>query len=91
MNARLEAAMKAVREDMDHPLHWAPRRIATRALTAADDVMFNEAAVMRVAEAIYQHIRGDDWADWADMNPLWKNDAIIEARAVIAALREDQP
>jgi hypothetical protein len=34
--ARLEAAMVTVREDLEHPLHHSPRRIATRVLAAAD-------------------------------------------------------
>ena len=35
-NTRLDAAMETVREDLQHPLHHSPRRIATRALAAAD-------------------------------------------------------
>jgi len=48
---RMEAAMKALREDLDHKFHDAPRRAATLALAAADAVMFgdeNEAWVAQI-------------------------------------------
>jgi hypothetical protein len=71
---RMEAAMKALREDLKHPFHDAPRRAATLALAAADAVMFHEATEAKIAELLYQ-MRDYTWQ--------------IQARAVIAVLKGD--
>ncbi|MEV4991226.1 hypothetical protein [Pseudarthrobacter sp. LMD1-1-1.1] len=55
---RMLAAMEALRKDQHHPFRAAPRRAATLALAAADEVMFSDGAAELVSETLRQHREG---------------------------------
>jgi len=99
MNARVWAAAEAL---YGTGLDGSPQRDAwladfSKALAAADAVMFDDAAVERIAFALYK----DDWwgqpTAWPE--PPFADDATLEdykadylktARTVIAALKGDE-
>lgn len=87
---RMEAAMKALREDLEHPYHDAPRRAATLALAAADAVMFSDEAVELAENAFLSHMRtgrGCECGRHTDQDPV----AIAQHMVgqIIAALKGD--
>ena len=90
----MEAAMKALREDLKHPFHDAPRRSATLALAAADAVMFSDQAVERIAQALYSEWYGafpeSERPKWSNLSEDLKDEWRVSARAVIAALKGNE-
>jgi hypothetical protein len=109
MSDRLTAATKALWE-ANHAIpfeameegHRRPyRREAEKALTAADSVMFSEAAIVRIEAALYEHREGSlscydhipssGHYVWCcvcgehEITSTWREHM---ARAVVAALRE---
>lgn len=95
MSARLEAAAKAI-WDIDRPetckiyeecregTKRALRREATAALSAADAVMFSDAAIERAARAVHDLGAVPKWEERdEEIRELYREDV----RAVVAALR----
>ena len=91
MSARKKVAREAV---FDAMIEHGPDghtdghdKITDAALTAADSVMFREAAIERAAKAM---ATADGWTqlDW-EMIPTRFNPWMARARAVVSALREE--
>ena len=98
MNQRVEAAAQAYNhastgaDDWNESDRWTTEDRTIRlgemshALTAADAVMFSEAAIERAAQVLWDREMQAPWSSVADG---FKKPFINEARAVVAALREE--
>jgi len=89
MSARKKVAREAV---FDAMIEHGPDghtdghdKITDAALTAADAVLFSEAAIERAAKAA--EVAGDDWLAYGHKTGVDLNLSV--ARAVVAALREE--
>lgn len=108
MSARVEAAAKVVLIEISdwYPLEGVPNlgahamNLANEAVSAADSVLFSEAAIERAAEALYAesplalYDEGneqfvDGGRPWEWLTDEYKASMRGQARAVVAALREE--
>jgi len=85
MNERLEAVAKSLADEDG----WTSYSDATKALAAADAVMFSDEAVERAAKVIYQAAAKFAYENesWDKVDPEAKEVWIQDARNVIEALK----
>lgn len=86
MSARLHAVARAIADREG----WTSYSDAQKALTAADAVMFSEAAIERAAKLLCaaNNLNFDYWERYPE-DSLIKEKYRDQARAVIAVLREE--
>jgi hypothetical protein len=89
MSARVEAAAKAWVARHSQPGSWTLEQNLDAALSAADQIMFSEAAIERAAETLYMSGIGGDDKHWDDIGRMRQSYFRHRARQVVAALREE--